>query len=285
VLTEVWSQESFAAELEVASRLARAAGRMAAQIRSGGLPVQLRDGQPTTLADRLSAELIATGLARAFPSDAIVAEDGVEDGVAPRDPASPARRTWYVDPIDGTWEYCFGRPGYSVMIGLVAGDRPVVGAVYQPAADRLFAAAPGRASVAIGGGRGWPIAVSRRALGPGLRLVSSPRTRPGLADQVARALGISDQLVIGSVGVKVGLIAAGERDLYVSPSARCRGWDVCAADAILRAAGGMLTDLAGHPLRYAPDAPPFGGLLATNGLLHAPLARVIADLRTVPAGG
>lgn len=279
MITQVSSSESFAAELEVASRLARAAGRMAAQVRSGGMPVELRGGQPTTLADRLSAELIVTGLQRAFPSDTIVCEEAQPAG------GRAARRTWYVDPIDGTWEYCFGRPGYSVMIGLVVDGRPVVGAVYQPAADRLFAAAPGRASVAIAGGRGWPIAVSAERLGPGIRVVSSPRRSSSLVDQIMRALGLSDDLVIGSVGVKVGLIAAGERDLYVSPSTRCRSWDVCAADAILRASGGVLTDLCGEPLRYAPDGPPFRGLLATNGLLHPALVQVVADLRIVPAPG
>jgi 3'(2'), 5'-bisphosphate nucleotidase len=55
---------------------------------------------------------------------------------------------------------------------------------------------------------------------------------------VKSALGIADEMNIGSVGLKLGLIALAERDLYVNPSSKSSAWDTCAPEAILLEAGG-----------------------------------------------
>jgi 3'(2'), 5'-bisphosphate nucleotidase len=177
-----------------------------------------------------------------------------------------------VDPIDGTWDYLHGGGDYVVSIGLAVGGTPTVGVVYQPARDRLFAARPGRAWTRRGGRSRRRLLVA--ACDPGrIRLARSHGNSP-VVDELIAALAIQDIAVIASVGLKMCLVAAGERDLYVNPSPRCRPWDSCAGAAVLGAAGGRVADLAGDPLWFSPDgAAQRGGLVAAT----APLHRILAD--------
>lgn len=95
-------------------------------------------------------------------------------------------------------------------------------------------------------------------------------------DRVVRALGVSEEVQRGSVGVKVGLIIERQCDLYVHLSPRTKQWDTCAPEIILTEAGGMLTDLFGRPLSYnSPDVQNRNGLVASNGAAHE---RIIAQL-------
>jgi dienelactone hydrolase len=85
---------------------------------------------------------------------------------------------------------------------------------------------------------------------------------------VKERLGIGDEQNVGSVGVKLCLIAAGVRDLYVNPQAKTKAWDTCAPEAILARAGGRLTDLRGAAIAYAGDLVHRRGLVASNGRVH-----------------
>jgi 3'(2'), 5'-bisphosphate nucleotidase len=113
-----------------------------------------------------------------------------------------------------------------------------------------------------------------------IRLVASASHRSAAIDEVKSALGISDELNLGSVGLKLALIALGERDLYVNPSAKSKLWDVCAPEAILRAAGGVLTDAQGAAVRYdLADLACRNGLVASNGHVHAAVLERLAALK------
>jgi 3'(2'), 5'-bisphosphate nucleotidase len=112
-----------------------------------------------------------------------------------------------------------------------------------------------------------------------IRLVASKSHRSDAIDRVKSALGIASELNIGSVGLKLALIALGERDLYVNPWPKCKAWDTCAPEAIIRAAGGVLTDLYGAPVRYdEADLGRLHGLVASNGHVHE---AVIAQLSSL----
>ena len=96
----------------------------------------------------------------------------------------------------------------------------------------------------------------------------------------AQALGITDEMRLGSVGLKVALIAEGSRDLYAYPGGQTKIWDSCAPEAILTAAGGRLTDSDGKSLCYT-DLSLLNprGIVASNGLVHDRALRAIATLR------
>lgn len=271
------SASAYSTELEVAARLAREAGALVMRFRAGGdLQVELKTGdEPVTIADKRSSELVVSGLRSAFPDDIIVSEESADDLRR-----LSAERVWYIDPIDGTKDFIKGLEGFSVMIGLTVNHRPVIGAVYQPTNQRMFLAAVDcGAWFDIPGEAPRKLEVSAVSDIAELRLVASNSHRDETIDRVKSALGISTEFNIGSVGLKIGLISLGERDLYVNPSPRCKTWDTCAPEAIIVAAGGSMTDKHGEPLRYdLEDTWRRSGIVASNGHLHAAVIERLAAL-------
>jgi 3'(2'),5'-bisphosphate nucleotidase len=256
-------------ELVAAIELARAAGALVMTFRGGDLGVELKMGdEPVTLADKGASELIVEGLHARFPADAVISEElAMAEGELAR--ALPGRM-WLVDPIDGTKDFIRGTDGFSVMIGIAIAGVPVLGVVHQPAVGAtgrtFFATVDGGAHVIVDGAV-QPMAVSSVAAASEARLVASASHRSPDIDRVKQTLGIDNEQNVGSVGVKLCLIAMGVRDLYVNPAAKTKIWDTCAPEAILARAGGRLTDLFGAPVDYA-ELRQKRGLVASNGRLH-----------------
>jgi 3'(2'), 5'-bisphosphate nucleotidase len=95
-------------------------------------------------------------------------------------------------------------------------------------------------------------------------------------DKVLQAFGLSEKILRGSVGIKVGLIVEQQCDLYVHLSPRTKQWDTCAPEVILEEAGGQITDLFGHPLRYNhADVQNRNGVVASNGASHSRIVEAL----------
>lgn len=273
------SLHPFQLELDTARRLAHEAGQLALRYREGDLQVDTKAGdEPVTVADREASKLIVAGLGAVFADDIIISEEN-EDDLRRLE----ASRVWYIDPIDGTKDFIRGEEGFCVMIGLCIDHRPAVGVIYQPVGDRMYWAAPGRGTWAQAPGEeARQVQVSGVSSVDDIRFVASKSHRGGEIDQVKNALGIKNEFNIGSVGLKLALIALGDRDLYVNPYPKCKTWDTCAPEALLLEAGGVMTDVHGDALRYdqpGNDRP--NGMVATNGPVHeaviAKLTSVFAD--------
>jgi 3'(2'), 5'-bisphosphate nucleotidase len=263
-------------ELDTAVDLARRAGKRIRALHGSGLAVERKDdNSPVTQADREANALIVGALAAAFPGDGILSEELPDDGSR-----LTRARVWMVDPLDGTKDFIRGREGFSVMIGLVDGARPALGVVYQPIGDKLyFATRGGGAHLSRGGGAPAPIHVSDVREPAQIRMVASKSHRTESIDRVRAELGISDELNVGSVGLKLGLIAEGTRDLYVNPAGHSKLWDACGPEAILVEAGGRLTDLRGAPLDYrGQELGNVRGLIASNGHLHDEVVQRLASI-------
>jgi 3'(2'), 5'-bisphosphate nucleotidase len=98
---------------------------------------------------------------------------------------------------------------------------------------------------------------------------------------VKRALGIKKETKRGSVGVKVGLLATGECDLYIHLSGRTKYWDTCAPQIILEESGGTFTDIFGAEYRYdEADVQNHNGLIATNHVSHQSVLDAVKPLLT-----
>jgi 3'(2'), 5'-bisphosphate nucleotidase len=260
-------------ELPIVEQLVREAGALVREYYDNGAAVTWKGADdPVTAADHAANQHLVAGLRRAFPSDGILSEESHDD-LARRQ----RRRVWIVDPLDGTKEF-IGRIGeFSIMVGLAIEGEAALGVVYQPVADLLYRGAPGLLAEAVEGGVARPLAVSAVAE-PGLmRLVASRSHRDPLVDAVCRRLGVTRDRPSGSVGLKVGLLAIGQCDLYIHPSPGLKEWDTCAPDAILRAAGGAIGDAWGRPLRYnKADVRQRQGLVASNGAIHAQVVAATA---------
>jgi 3'(2'), 5'-bisphosphate nucleotidase len=263
-------------ELETAIRLAREAGTLIGRLHSSGLAVDRKAGnEPVTQADRDANALLVAGLTDAFPDDGMLSEEAPDDGSR-----LVKERVWMIDPLDGTKDFIRGESGFATMIGLLDGDRPAVGVVYQPIGDRLYYASRGGGSFMVeGGGSAQKLRVSTVSDTEQIRMVASKSHRDEVIDQVRAQLGISDELNVGSVGLKLGLIARGERDLYVNPAGHSKLWDSCGPESILVEAGGRLTDTRGRLLPYRqPELANLNGLIASNGVLHDQVVARLANL-------
>ena len=266
-------------ELAVAREIALEAAVLVSGYRGRPLVVDSKAGnEPVTEADRAANTLIVDRLRAAFPADVILSEEIPDDGTR-----LGQRRVWMVDPIDGTRDFILGDDGFAVMIGLCVEGRPMVGVVSQPTSGKTYCG--------IAGVGAWlerrdalhqPPALLRTSTidgPPGIRLVASKSHRTPRVDAVRKALAIEDEMNIGSVGLKIGLVSESLRDLYVYTGGRTKIWDTCGPEAILIGAGGTMTDMDGRPLRYA-DADLYNrrGIVASNGPLHQRVIDAIAPV-------
>jgi 3'(2'), 5'-bisphosphate nucleotidase len=275
-------------EVQVATQLALQAADVVKAFWGTELTVDRKTGdEPVTIADRQASDLVVAGLRQAFPGDAVLSEEVPDDGSRLQN-----HRVWMVDPIDGTRDFIAGDTGFAVMIGLAIEGRARLGVLVMPAWRELFVGVvdPGgehQAWKQVGDGAREPLRTTTVAAPPGIRLVASKTHRTREVDHFRRALAIQDEINVGSVGLKVAMVADARRDLYVYPGSRTKLWDTCGPEAVLVAAGGRLTDVHGHPLDYtSADLQNTGGIVASNGPLHDLVIEAIQPLvesRKLPA--
>ena len=226
--------------------IAREAGQAIMDIYRTDFSVRSKDDEsPVTAADEKAEEIIEAALGRLTPDIPVIGEEATAAGRQPRF----GRRFWLVDPLDGTREFIKRNGEFTVNIGLVEDGRPVLGVVFAPAIDRLFAGAgPGTAILSEQGAPALPI--STAAPDPaGLVVVSSRSHRDGPEfDAWLARHKIARQTTAGS-SLKLCLVAAGEADVYPRFGPTCE-WDICAGHAVLRAAGGEILTDRGEALLY-----------------------------------
>jgi 3'(2'), 5'-bisphosphate nucleotidase len=266
---------TFERELSEASEIAREAGRLVLDLYDRDIEVELKGANdPVTLADRRANEHIVNELRKRFPSDGIVAEE-----TADRSEATRFERCWYVDPLDGTKEFIAKNGEFAVMIGLSVGGRSRAGVVYQPVSDKLFRGAVGEGAELVTNGGTTPLRVSELDDPSALTLVVSRSHRSSKTDRIAQALGITNELRSGSVGLKIGIVAERIADLYVHVSDKSSLWDTCGPEAILRGAGGRFTDVAGDEFRYdVSEMRTTRGILACNDKTYARVLEVVREV-------
>jgi myo-inositol-1(or 4)-monophosphatase len=122
--------------LSIASAAAREAGAVLlehARSAPRGVGSKSTRTDPVSDADRAADALLTARLRAAFPDDGIVSEEGERV-------AGSSGRTWYVDPLDGTVNYLYRIPQWSVSVGCADADGGLTGVVYDPPRDELFSA-------------------------------------------------------------------------------------------------------------------------------------------------
>ncbi len=223
----------------------RAAGRAIEAVRAEGFEVARKgDDSPVTRADRAADALLRDALPRVVRA-AWLSEETVDDGARLGD-----RRAWIVDPLDGTKEFVEGVPQYSVSVGLVDEDGPLLGVVLNPPTGDVVAGVRG-----LGCSRnGAPVRVREgRALGASRSEMKRGEFEPFAADWDLRP--------IGSIAWKLALVAAGEVAATISRGPK-HEWDVCGGALLVAEAGGRVADASGEPLPFNRPRPKVRGILA-----------------------
>lgn len=274
------SESNYQHEIEVATELARAAGAVLLEHYHSPFLIEqkvnaLDELEEVTAADRESNELIVARLRREFPDDGILAEESIDN-----DRRLEKQRVWLIDPMDGTKNFIARDGDFAVQIGLAENGEAVAGVVYQPVRDVLYRAArDGGAWIEEKTNPAVRMFVSSRTQPNEMVLASSRSHRGPRMDSVVSALGFKKEMRRGSVGIKMGLIAEQDADLYFHLSPSTKQWDTCGPEIILVEAGGKVTDLFGQPLHYnGVRIDNRNGIVATNGAAHKMVIENLAPL-------
>jgi histidinol phosphatase-like enzyme (inositol monophosphatase family) len=219
-----------------------AAARSLPLFRSSGLIAtsKLTSGfDPVTDADREAERAMRALLAERRPEDGILGE---EFGPV----AGRSGLTWVLDPIDGTRAFLSGATTWGTLIGLDAGDGPILGLIDQPYTRERFMGGLGRAEM-VRDGVVRPLAVRRCAALADAILYT---TFPEIGTQAERAgfEAVRDRVRLTRYGFDCyayALVALGQVDLVIE--AGLQAYDVQGPAAVVQAAGGCFTDWQGGP--------------------------------------
>jgi len=270
--------------LEAAVEIARAAGTVLREEASRPAEISYKgEVDLVTQADKRSERLIVERLTNYFPTHAIAAEEGLG-----HEASSEFR--WHVDPLDGTTNFAHGYPCFCVSIALAqtardaAGrersprDTLLVGVIYDPTSDELFAAARGQGATL----NGVKINVSRNArVASSLLCTGFPvherHASPNIhyySEFTMRSHGVRRD---GSAALDLAYVACGRFDGFWEFG--LKKWDTAAGVLLIQEAGGQVSDFAG--LAYE-----LGGavILASNGFIHEEMRAVANEIAVLYPG-
>lgn len=209
------------------------------------------DESPLTEADLKAHEIIVAGLAKISPDIPVISEEGKPPTYAER---QGWQRYWLVDPLDGTKEFVNRNGEFTVNIALIEAGLPSYGIVGVPVQDRIYIGnVAERSARLLAGGEMTAISGRQMFTPPGELMVVASRSHGGerleaYLDGLQQRVGGLDKKAVGS-SLKLCVLAAGEADCYprLGPTSE---WDIGAAHAVLRAAGGEVYTLDGEVLAY-----------------------------------
>jgi myo-inositol-1(or 4)-monophosphatase len=215
--------------------------------------------------DKRSEELIISSIQQKFPDYAILAEESGHHYTI-------SDYQWVIDPLDGTTNFAHGIPIFSVSIGLLKNNSPVLGVVYDPLRNEMFSAELGRGATL----NNHPIYISSRTeLGQAVISTGFPydvRTNPqnNFAQFVQFQLRTQAVRHLGSAALDCAWTAMGRLDGYwefgVKP------WDIVAGALIVREAGGRVTTAGGDENFLANET-----ILVSNSLLHEQMLQNLSE--------
>lgn len=220
---------------------------------------------PVTEADHRSEKAILEVLAEHRPGDATLSEESGGQGWE-------RGRVWIADPLDGTVNFVHGLPHISVSVALWEDGHPKVGVVVDVTRGEEFTAQRS-GGTHVDGAR---VSVSPQAdLAQALMVTGFPYDRQERArvytDVLARVLSrVQGVRRLGSAALDLCWVACGRFEGYWEHS--LEAWDAAAGVLLVEEAGGVVTGYENVPFRLGE-----GGIVASNGLLHAELVEAVGS--------
>lgn len=247
--------------LELATTLAHAAGELTLAMRTEARldpDTKSSSSDLVTKADRAAETLIVEGILAARPDDAIVGEEGADT------PGTSGVR-WLIDPIDGTTNYVYDLPGYSVSIAALWLDTTIAGVVHDPKAHEVFSASIGNGATMNGEALSCSIRTDLQRCVVGTGFGYRPDQRRVQAEICVHMLPLLGNIRrLGSAALDLAYVGAGRIDGYWESG--LNPWDSAAGALIATEAGARVTDLAGNAASSEMT-------LAASPALHSQLQR------------
>jgi myo-inositol-1(or 4)-monophosphatase len=251
--------------LELAERAALHGGALVA--REGPAPAAEAKGAGdyVTEVDRASERAIREVLGEGTPDIPVVGEEAGGAG---------GRRSWVVDPLDGTTNFVHGFPVVGVSVALVEDGRPTVGVVHAPFLGQTFLGARGLGAHVRSGRREVEARVSGRPVEHAVVGTGFPFRRKSLLPRYMAAfeacLGrFEDLRRPGAAALDLAWVAAGVFEGFFELG--LAAWDVAAGALLIEEAGGVVSDWQGGPDYLGGD------VLAGSPAIHAALLEVASS--------
>ena len=227
------------------------------------------DKSPVTQADRDAEILLEAALRKIAPEIQVIGEEACAETV----PDRLDEMFFLLDPLDGTRDFVAKRDNFTVNIGLIKGQYPIAGVIYAPVHELLyFSGTDGAYRLAIAPDGALNISQAeklntQKADPSGLRVIASRSHRGEQTDQMIASLNVKETIATAS-SYKFCLLAEGTADFYPRYG-RTMEWDTAAGQAILEAAGGIVTTEDGDRFTYGKlarglDNPSFIAAAADN---------------------
>lgn len=268
------------ADIDAVLDLAREAGREILRLRPQVVAESKADGSPVTIADKTASDIIIRGLARITPHIPVVSEEAPE---ADNKAVQAAHDTyWITDPLDGTRSYLDGHDGFGVHIGLISKGEAVAGVIYFPAAGTAYFTDGVNGAFRRQDGEAAE-KISIRAAAPDDRRADVVISWGMMKAVKGKSLPFNVAPAVG--GARLCVVAQGDADVAVT-EIPFSYWDIAAAHAVLKAAGGDYFTLAGgNRVTYAPDRlgipPAIAGDAAVVESLRGKINATLAEQRAV----
>ena len=219
--------------------------------------VEKGDGSLVTQADFDSNRIIVEGITSLYQNDVIFSEEMIPDFEAIR----TAHRTWIIDPLDGTSSFLQGSDDFSILVASCIDLHPTFGIMFFPARDKMITGGTGSRATC----NGEVVSVSNISeLRP--NSVYMRNFEPGELSYQCDPMDSGAALYAVAVGILEGAIIK---------MVTHRDWDVAAPTAVIRAAGGRVTNESGGEVTFGRVEPDYQYFVASNGIAHEALLALI----------
>ena len=220
------------------------AGEVSLKLRKKGLTKEIKsDNTPVSNGD-LEVNKIITEKISSLTSDIPIISEETSDNKS----ITTLKDFWLIDPIDGTYDYINNLDEFTINAGLIINQKPVAGLIYAPAKQRMFYSYDNNQSFELINGKSIKLECKKDFNKNEITFVSySNKIKPEI-EKIHKKLNVKKFVRMKS-SLKFCVIAAGEYEGYVAEPRACE-WDIAAGHAILKHAGGNVTDFDGNEILY-----------------------------------
>ena len=220
------------------------AGDIALELRDKGLKKIIKDDNtPVTNGDLEVNKIITNKLKEITPEIPIVSEE-----VSDNKNSNNLSTFWLIDPIDGTYDYLNNKEEFTLNAGLIVNKKPEIAIINAPAKKRLFYTYDKDMCFEISDNKEKKLTCKKVSRKGEIKAVSySNKLKPQIEDW-HKKFNVTEYVKMKS-SLKFCVIATGEYDLYIAEPRACE-WDIAAGHAILKNAGGLITDFESKEVLY-----------------------------------
>ena len=220
------------------------AGERSIRLREVGLKKEIKsDKTPVTNADIEVNNILTEKIKNITPEIPIVSEESTSNKLN-----TEMTNFWLIDPIDGTYDYVNNKDEFTLNAALIINKKPELGIIYAPAKKRLFYSYGFGSSYELADKKKIKLTCEKKTGKNQVKAVSYSQNLKPVIAELHKKFRVTEYLKMKS-SLKFCVIASSEFDLYVAEP-RAYEWDIAAGHAILKNAGGIVTDFNDKEIIY-----------------------------------